>query len=92
MDSNEVKFSGHAVQRMFGRNMAKVAIMAIINAGEIIQHYPSNMSVLMLGFVGNRPLHVVVARLTEGGICLVVTTYVPDPRLWSDDYRSRRTP
>ena len=91
MDCSEVKFSGHAVQRMFERDIPKVAIMAIINNGEIIQHYPSGVSVLILGFAGNRPLHVVVARLPEGGTCLVVTTYVPDPKIWSDDYRSRRT-
>ena len=47
MDCSEVKFSGHAVQRMFERDIPKVAIMAIINNGEIIQHYPSSVSVLI---------------------------------------------
>lgn len=92
MDCSEVKFSGHAVQRMFERDISKAAIMTIINNGEIIQHYPGSVSVLILGFAGNRPLHVVVARLPESGTCLVVTTYVPDPQIWLDDYRSRRTP
>lgn len=91
MDCTEVKFSGHALQRMFERDISKQSVIAVISTGEIIQEYPDGMSVLLLGFIDNRPLHVVVARRIGSDTCIVVTTYVPNPSLWSDDYRSRRT-
>jgi len=37
-----------------------------------------------------RPVHVVVAVDAAEGACYVVTAYVPDPGLWSADFRTRR--
>lgn len=45
----------------------------------------------MLGFVKGRPVHVVVARDPDASICTIVTAYIPDPRLWDDDFKFRRT-
>ncbi|GIW92846.1 MAG: hypothetical protein KatS3mg110_0887 [Pirellulaceae bacterium] len=44
----------------------------------------------ILGFEGGKPLDVVVAQDPENRICIVVTVYKPDPKLWSDDFRTRR--
>ena len=37
-------------------------------------------------------LHVLVAVEAESQRCLVVTAYVPDPALWREDFKTRRTP
>jgi hypothetical protein len=57
-------FSGHAVQRMFDRGLKVSEVQFIIKSGEIIASYPDDRplpSFLFLGWVRERPLHVVVA-------------------------------
>jgi hypothetical protein len=49
--------------------------------------YPSR---LLLGFVGGRALHVVVADSADDGETIVVTVYEPDPALWRPGFRRRR--
>lgn len=46
----------------------------------------------MLGFVDQRPIHVVVADNEAEAIRYVITTYEPDPSLWDNDYRKRKEP
>jgi hypothetical protein len=43
----------------------------------------------MLGFVGTRPLHVVVAYNVSEERTIAVTLYEPDPSQWSPDFRRR---
>jgi len=93
MKCSDIRFSRHAFERMFERAIAPAAVLRIIAEGEIIASYPDDSpwpSVLILGFEGGRPLHVVVAQEPQSGLCSVVTVYSPDPKLWSDDFRTRR--
>ena len=65
----------------------------MIDKGEVIANYSEDKpypSALLLGFVDGGPVHVVVARDEQTGDCYVVTGYVPDPKLWADDFRTRR--
>ena len=48
--------------------------------------YPST---LLLGFINGGPVHVVIARDDQTADCYVVTVYVPDSKLWNDDFRIR---
>jgi hypothetical protein len=67
----------------------------VVRAGEHIAEYPDDRpypSSLILGYVGSRPVHVVVARDLKDDACYVVTAYVPHKSLWSDDFRTRREP
>jgi len=92
MECSEVVFSGHAVQRMFERSLKTDDILEVIRGGEEITGYPNDMpypSVLLLGFVGQTPVHVVIARASDDA-CHVITTYVPSLDLWNDDFRTRR--
>ena len=61
--------------------------------GERIADYPDDTpypSVLLLGFIDTRPLHVVVAVDRTQGVCYVVTAYEPDLTLWEPDFKTRR--
>ena len=92
---SRIVFSGHALRRMFQRGLGKDDIVEVLYAGECIAEYPDDRpysSSLILGFLGTRPVHVVVAKDPEGDACYVVTAYVPDSSLWSDDFRTRRAP
>ena len=90
-----VRVSGHALRRMFERAIGQPAVLDVLAQGMVIARYPNDRpypSELLLGFFDGRPLHVVVAREPDRGCCVVVTAYEPDSSIWSDDFKSRRTP
>jgi len=93
MKCERLEFSGHAVRQMFQRRISKEDVIAVIERAQVIAEYPDDKpfpSVLMLGFAGGRPIHLVVAKDPQSGMCIVVTAYSPNPRLWTDDFRERR--
>jgi len=47
-------------------------------------------SMLILGFVNKRAMHVVLAYDTINETGYVVTAYIPDSKLWTEDFRRRR--
>jgi Domain of unknown function (DUF4258) len=63
MNCDRVMFTGHAVQRMFERRIQKEQIRYLLQSGEVIAEYPNDIplpSSLPLGFLGDRPIHIVV--------------------------------
>ena len=95
MDCARVKYTGHALRRMFERGISRNDVATVLRRGQTIEAYPADEplpSRLLLGFVGTRPLHVVVARDPATHECHVVTVYEPDPRLWQPDWKTRSTP
>ena len=78
---------------MFQRSIRPDDVSACIRSGEAIANYPDDSpypSVPLLAFVGDLPIHVLVAREEEGADCYVVTVYRPDRGLWGNDFRTRR--
>lgn len=95
MDCERVKFSSHAVQRMFERGISTSELLSVLADGEVIADYPDDSpypSCLILGFAAGRPLHVLVASEPAELTCHVVTVYTPDPDLWGADFKTRRSP
>ena len=93
MEYIRIIFSGHAVRQMFRRGLGKDDVIATIQSGEVIADYPDDRpypSCLILGFVGDIPVHVVFALDEEQQVGIVVTAYVPDPDLWTGDFKFRR--
>lgn len=93
MKCREVKFSGHAIHRMFQRGLNERDILYVIKTGVPVADYPEDEpypSQLVLGFIGKKPVHAVVGINEENDICYVVTAYVPNESLWSEDYRTRK--
>ncbi len=93
MNCQTIHFSRHAVERMFERAIAPKDVRTVLAKGEIVEEYPLDTpypSCLILGFVGNTPIHV-VAAYDSAGNCQVITVYVPDERVWEKDFKSRRT-
>jgi hypothetical protein len=93
MECREIIYSGHAVRRMFERDLGPAEVRAVIESGEIIAQYPEDQpfpSFLLLGWSRGRPIQVVVASEELARKCYVITAYIPDPELWQADLRSRR--
>ena len=83
----------HALRRMFVRSIAASEVRTVIEQGATIERYPNDTpypSRLLLGFVGGRVLHVVVADNEDDDETIVVTVYEPDPALWQPGFRRRR--
>lgn len=81
-------FSDHAINQMFKRDISVENIQAIIESGIIINEYPNDKpfpSCLMLGFISERPLHLVIGITKKN--CVIITAYEPDPDLWDINFR-----
>ena len=80
----------HAKVRMVERQVSTPEMERIIESGDVIEEYPDDdpcSSLLMLGYVKKKPIHMVV------GICedhlRIITVYVPSKDKWIED-RTRR--
>jgi hypothetical protein len=93
MNYKTLKFSGHAIGQMFRRSISRDDVKAVIREGKIIKEYPDDTpypSFLTLGFVQGRPIHIVFAFDSQTETAIIVTAYIPDKYLWTDDFRNRR--
>lgn len=89
----QIIFRIHAIQRMFERNVTESDIRDVLAKGETIENYPKDTpypSRLVLGWRGNRPLHVVVADNVDEGQWIVITVYEPTPACWGADFKRRK--
>jgi hypothetical protein len=94
MDEPRLFFRRHALQRMAERKITVEDVKRVLKTGETIASYPEDRpypSRLVLGWIGTRPLHVVVADNDEDNVQIVITVYEPDPTLWEDDFKRRRS-
>ena len=84
--------SFESIRRMVQRGISIADIRHALDAGEVIEDYPADYpypSVLVLGWIDRRPLHVVAARTPEEAI--IITVYEPNPLRWEQDYKRRKS-
>lgn len=94
MNDPKILFRVHAVQRMFERNISAMKLSEMIQSGETIEDYSSEMpepSRLILGFQGKHPVHVVTSENPKTNEITIITVYLPDPGRWTKDFKSRRS-
>jgi hypothetical protein len=59
----------------------------------LIKEYPHDKpypSYLILGYIDNRPVHIVLGEDGKLGRCIVITTYEPDETIWQVDFKSKK--
>ena len=88
------RWTRHALERLFQRNIHMDDVKAALVKGEIIEQYPTDLpfpSCLVLGYTRTgEPLHIVCG---SNGIELwIITAYFPNPVEWSYDFKQRRKP
>ena len=90
----KISYRVHALTRMFQRQIGTEDVQFALINGETIEDYPDDKpypSRLILGWSGHRPIHIVAAYNSSEEEWIVVTVYVPDPAIWSADFRRRLT-
>ena len=93
--AGRLTWSRHGVARMQERRITRAEVLDGLRGGQIIEHYSDDVpypSALVLGFAGDRPVHVVVALDTSTPEAHIVTVYEPSPDEFEPDWRTRRTP
>jgi hypothetical protein len=93
MEFTNLKFSGHAIRRMFERSISRDQVVEAIRKGEVFQEYPDDRpfpSVVIYFMIDNRPLHVVVGYDASSGAAVIITVYEPGMDLWSPDFKRRK--
>jgi hypothetical protein len=93
MYCQNLTFSRHAIQQMFYRRISKNNVETVIVYGEIIEENPEGIpfpSYLLFDYVEGKPIHVVCSYDESTDTGYVVTAYIPDSNIWSDDFRVRR--
>ncbi|MDJ0762313.1 MAG: DUF4258 domain-containing protein [Myxococcota bacterium] len=93
MEYDRLDFSGHAIRRMFERGISRSHIQHVLTSGDVIAEYLDDKpfpSFLVMGYIKDRPLHVVVAISSDDQRAIVVTAYNPDPAIWEEGFRTRR--
>jgi hypothetical protein len=86
----EVSF--HAQQERLEEDLDVIQIeSAIVDQGELLEDYPNDprgQSCLVLGFVGSRPIHVVLGwakmKSETRRILRLITVYSPTEPKWTD--------
>ena len=79
-------------EKLRQRRIGAQNIEEAVRTGNIIEGYPDDprgASCLILGLVGERPLHVLCGRLDAEEI-LIITAYEPDSEEWENDWRTRK--
>jgi hypothetical protein len=92
MDCKKIMIGEHSFRRMFEREISPEDVLNVVRTGEIIKEYSDDKpypSFLILKFVNNKPIHIVVAKNEENGLCFVVTVYEPDPAIWSKNFKNK---
>lgn len=81
----------HSRKRFAERGISIDDIVFVFKTGEIIEQYPDDTpfpSCLILGYSGERALHVVAS--IEDDLVYLITAYAPSPEKWESDWKTRR--
>lgn len=92
MICDSIFFSDHIISQMFRRHISLDDVKFILNDGEVIKEYQEDKpypSFLLFGLIDLRPLHLLVAKDSETGNCIMVTVYEPDKNVWSTDFKTK---
>ena len=93
MDTYQVIYQRHAVERMAQRGVSEEDVMHVLLTGESIQVYADDTpfpSELILGWRDGRPLHIIVATDSIQRRKIVITVYEPHPGQWEADFRRKK--
>ena len=80
------------MERMLERGLSRKIVLNIAANGEIIEDYSVDRpvpTVLLFGWDGKRPVHIVLAQ-EPGGQVAIITAYEPTLDIFEPDYRTRR--
>jgi hypothetical protein len=90
--NKKILFLPHAIKQMsrLDRMISTENIQEVIELGEIIEDYPQDErgASCLIAYVNERPIHVVCSPKDD--YLAIITAYLPDPKLWSENFKERR--
>lgn len=78
---------------MLERAISVADVLIAVNSGTTIEDYPDDTpfpSRLTLGWVNERPVHVVWASPAGTDRAVIITVYEPNPDEWDNTFSRRR--
>ena len=93
VNNGRIEWQRHSLERMMERNITRREVLDVLIGGEIIEEYPDDEpfpSALLLGWIENKPLHVVLSLDFENKSCFIITAYKPDLEHFEADFKTRR--
>lgn len=88
----KIIYPPYVLKRMIERNLTVAEVRDVLENGELIEEYKADSPprYLLLGWSGNRPIHVVGEDDPVANETTVVTAYEPDAKRWKVGFRERR--
>lgn len=93
MNEKRFEFSGHAIRRMFEREISVEDVKQAVQANEVIAAYPDDKplpSRLLFHRGKTGVTHVIAAFDAEHNTEIIISVYRPDPLLWDATLRHRK--
>jgi hypothetical protein len=93
LSSDRFEWRKHMLQRLAERDISQEYVLKVLFIGERIEDYPDDKpypSALFLGWIKNRPMHVVAALDEDNNWAYIITAYEPSLEFFEPDYKTRR--
>ncbi len=91
--NKKILYLPHAITQMsrVERMISVSEVEKCIFEGDVIEHYPDDPrgESCLMAHINGRPVHVVCAPKDD--YLAVITAYLPNPSLWSEDFKQRRS-
>jgi Domain of unknown function (DUF4258) len=88
-----IQWRKHVLQKLAERGIQQQAVREVLLQGERIRDYAEDRpfpSAIFLGYVGNRPLHVVASCDEVNRKAFIITAYEPSLDVFESDHRTRK--
>jgi len=90
--AQHVIWKRHALEKLLERGLTRSVIFDALMKGELIEDYSADRPIptgLIMGWQGNRPIHIVIALESENTLA-IITAYEPSMEHFEADFRTRR--
>ncbi len=95
MKDGRIEWRKHALQKLTERGIPQGAVREVLIGGEMVREYAADKPFptgLFLGYVADKPLHVVAAFDETSRQVYIITAYEPSLEIFGPDYRTKRKP
>ena len=93
VNERRMEWRKHVLQKLAERCISQDSVIEVILNGERIRNYTDDRpfpSALFLGYVGDKPLHVVAAYDETKRLTYIITAYEPSLDIFESDYKTRK--
>ena len=91
--ASQIEWRRHVLQKLAERGLQRREVLDVLLSGERIRDYGEDRpfpSALFLGYVSDKPIHVVAACDECSGRVFIITAYEPSLDIFEPDYRTKR--